>query len=74
MLILATEKGVGGMSESSFWGNTSPVVVYDASILLAQIHECWNIDHDSEAYKLLHKLFMSTADCPVYEVLEREYP
>lgn len=62
------------MADTSFWGKTSPVVVYDASILLAQIHEYWNIDHDSEAYKLLHELFMSTGDCPVYELLEREYP
>lgn len=74
MSIPAIEKGVLYMADTSFWGKTSPVVVYDASILLAQLHEYLNIDHDSEAYKLLHELFMSTGDCPVYELLEREYP
>lgn len=61
------------MADQHFWGNTSPVVVYDASVLLAQLHEYWSIDHESVAYKLLHELFMSTDGNPVYEVLEREF-
>ena len=62
------------MSPVCFWGNTSPIVVYDASVLLAQIHEYFGIDRDSEAFKLLHVLFMSTGECPVHEYLEREFP
>lgn len=62
------------MSSDAFWGTTSPTVVYDASVLLGQIHEYFGIDRDSEAFEVLHELFMSTGDCPVHELLEREYP
>lgn len=61
------------MTTKGFWGNTSPTVVYDASVLLAMIHECFGIDRDSEAFNVLHELFMSTGDCPVHELLEREF-
>ena len=62
------------MSSDGFWGTTSPAVVYDASVLLALIHEYFGVDRDSEAFKLLHELFMSTGDCPVHAVLESAFP
>ena len=61
------------MSSEGFWGKTSPTVVYDASILIALIHDYFGIDRDSQAFAVLHELFMSTGDCPVHELLEREY-
>lgn len=61
------------MAQNGFWGNTNPLTIYDASVLLAQIHEYFAIDPESEAYSLLHRLFLETEGSPVFALLEKEF-
>lgn len=43
-----------------FWGTTPVCNIYDVGVLLTFPHEYMNIDRESEAWKLLHQLFMHT--------------
>ncbi len=56
-----------------FWGDTDPVVVYDAAVLLGSLYHYTCIDQNSRAYELLKELWLSTGDCPVFQVLDREF-
>lgn len=48
------------MAHNDFWGNTPASCIYDLFVLLQMPHDYMAIDQDSEAYALLHKLFMNT--------------
>ena len=48
------------MPNNDFWGNTPASCIYDLSVLLQLPHDYMAIDPDSEAYVLLHRLYMNT--------------